>query len=42
MDEDRAAAGAGWELWRQDDKGNRFLIVRRTGSPLSPHRDRVR
>lgn len=28
MDEERAAGGADWELWRQDDNGNRFLVAR--------------
>lgn len=28
MRDDVAGAGAGWELWRQDDNGNRFLIGR--------------
>lgn len=28
MDDDRAPAGAAWELWRQDDNGNRFLVAR--------------
>ena len=28
MDDDVSRALAGWELWRQDDNGNRFRIAR--------------
>jgi hypothetical protein len=27
-DDDSGESAAGWELWRQDDNGNRFLIAR--------------
>jgi hypothetical protein len=28
MDEDATAGAGAWELWRQDDNGNRFRIAR--------------